>query len=177
MVSMVKRIATWFLQPATGSSPPSWPHQHYTGIKNVLETPYGGFISTFGNGGKQTPPTAPERITNDLGKTWELQAINVKPYASMAATHGTIDCIMKIRSDYPDAFSDIDLVDQIVVESSEPAFKKGGWAPKRPTDSTSAQMSAPYAAASQIVDNSVLVAAVHASLARSRPGLEMGGQD
>jgi aconitate decarboxylase len=51
---------------------------------------------------------------------------------------------------------DAEAVHEIVVEMSELAFKKGGWTPKRPADVTSAQMSAPYAAACQIVDGTVL---------------------
>ncbi len=155
--SMVKRMQHGFAA-RNGLFATIMASQHYTGIKNVLETPYGGFISTFGNGSKSDPPTAPGRITENLGKVWELQAINVKPYASMAATHGAIDCVSKVQAHYPDAFNNVDTVDHIVIESSEPAFKKGGWAPQRPTDSTSAQMSAPYAAATQIVDNAVLAA-------------------
>jgi aconitate decarboxylase len=129
----------------------------YTGIRSVLETPYGGFISTFGNGGTRDPPTTPDRIIEDLGRRWELQKINVKPYASMAGTHGTIDCVRMVQEQYPDALKDISAIEEIVVEMSEPAFKKGGWTPTRPVESTAAQMSAAFAAACQIVDRNVLV--------------------
>lgn len=132
--------------------------QGYTAMKGVLELPYGGFISTFGSGGTKEPPTTPELITEGLGKQWEILRINVKPYASMAATHATIDCIRKLQEEYPDALRDVDAVDYIKVEMSDPAKKKGGWTPERPVDSTSAQMSGPYAAASQIIDGAVLAA-------------------
>jgi aconitate decarboxylase len=154
--SMVKRMQHGFAS-RNGLFSAIMASQGYTGIKKVLETPYGGFISTFGNGGTREPPTTPHRITEDLGKTWVLQSINVKPYASMGATHGTIDCVRKIQEQHLDALSDVEAVDEIVVEMSEPAFKKGGWTPKRPVEITSAQMSAPYAAACQIVDKAVLV--------------------
>jgi aconitate decarboxylase len=132
--------------------------QGYTAMKGVLELPYGGFVSTFGNGGTKDPPTTPEKITEGLGKKWVLGTIVVKPYASMAATHATIDGILKIQNQHVDAFKDVDAVDMIRVEMSDGAFKKGGWAPTRPTDSTSAQMSGPYAGATQIIDNAVLAA-------------------
>ncbi|KAI1386456.1 2-methylcitrate dehydratase PrpD [Hypoxylon trugodes] len=154
--SMVKRMQHGFAS-RNGLFSAIMASQDYTGIDKVLETPYGGFISTFGNGGTRDPPTTPHRITENLGKNWELQNINVKPYASMAATHGTIDCIRKVQEQHPDVLSDVEAIDEIVVEMSEPAFKKGGWSPKRPVEMTSAQMSAPYAAASQIVDGAVLV--------------------
>lgn len=154
--AMVKRMQHGFAS-RNGLFSALMASQGYTGIKKVLETPYGGFISTFGNGGKRDPPTTPHRVTENLGKTWELQNISVKPYASMGATHGTIDCVRKIQKMYPDTFGNVDAVSEIVVEMSEPAFKKGGWTPSRPADLTSAQMSAAYAAACQIVDRAVLV--------------------
>ncbi|KAF2197443.1 2-methylcitrate dehydratase PrpD [Delitschia confertaspora ATCC 74209] len=154
--SMVKRMQHGFAA-RNGLFAALMASQDYTGIKKVLEIPYGGFVSTFGNGGTREPSTTPHRITEDLGKNWEILNINVKPYASMAATHGTIDCVRRLQDHYPDVFNDLEAVDEIIVEMSLPAFKKGGWAPKRPVESTSAQMSAPYAAACQIVDRSVLV--------------------
>ncbi|PVI02561.1 putative immune-responsive protein [Periconia macrospinosa] len=154
--SMVKRMQHGFAA-RNGLFSTLMVSQGYTGIKEVLETPYGGFISTFGNGGTREPPTTPHRIIENLGSAWELQNINVKPYASMAATHGTVDCIRKIQELHPNALSDVDEVEEIIVEMSGPAFKKGGWVPERPVKSTSAQMSAPYAAACQIVDGAVFV--------------------
>ncbi|KAI1302541.1 putative immune-responsive protein [Xylaria venustula] len=153
--SMVKRMQHGFAS-RNGLFSALMASQNYTGIKSVLETPYGGFISTFGNGCMRDPPTTPHRITQGLGTTWEIRNINVKPYASMAATHATIDCIRKIQDQHPGLLTDPDLVDEIIVEMSETAFKKGGWTPRRPPEFTSAQMSAPYVAACQIVDEAVL---------------------
>lgn len=65
--------------------------------------------------------------------------------------------VRQIQHQHSGVLGDPEQVDEIVVEMSEPAFKKGGWAPKRPAEFTSAQMSAPYAAACQIVDKAVLV--------------------
>lgn len=155
--SMLKRMQHGFAA-RNGLFAALMAEQGYTGMKGVLELPYGGFISTFGNGGTKEPPTTPEKITEDLGQRWEILSIIVKPYASMAATHATIDCIRKIQEESPEALKDVDKVDVIRVEMSEPAFKKGGWVPERPVDSTSAQMSGPYAGASQIIDGAVLAA-------------------
>ncbi|KAI0388084.1 2-methylcitrate dehydratase PrpD [Hypomontagnella monticulosa] len=154
--SMVKRMQHGFAS-RNGLFSALMASQGYTGIEKVLETPYGGFISTFGNGGIREPPTTPHRITEKLGKTWGLRKINVKPYASMAATHGAIDCTRKIQEQHPNILTGVEAIDEIVVEMSEPAFKKGGWVPQRPAEITSAQMSAPYAVACQIVDKTVLV--------------------
>jgi aconitate decarboxylase len=155
--AMVKRMQHGFAS-RNGLFAAMMASQGYTAMKGVLELPYGGFVSTFGNGGTKDPPTTPEKITEGLGKKWVLGTIVVKPYASMAATHATIDGILKIQNQHVDAFKDVDAVDMIRVEMSDGAFKKGGWAPTRPTDSTSAQMSGPYAGATQIIDNAVLAA-------------------
>jgi aconitate decarboxylase len=153
--AMVKRMQHGFAS-RNGLFAALMASQNYTAMKDVLEVPYGGFASTFGNGGTKDP--VPERITEGLGETWVIMQIIVKPYASMAATHATIDCIRKIQEEHPEALDDVDDVAEVKIEMSNPACKKGGWVPKRPVDSTSAQMSAPYAAASQIIDKDVLAA-------------------
>ncbi|CAG8955052.1 hypothetical protein HYFRA_00007066 [Hymenoscyphus fraxineus] len=128
----------------------------YTGIHDVFETPFGGFLSTFGTGSKRDPTYTPHRLVAGLGNSWEIARINVKPYASMALTHGTIDCIKAFQYTNPMALESLNAVKTIVVEMSEPAFKKGGWELQRPITPTEAQMSAKFSAASQIVDGQVL---------------------
>ncbi|KAE8353809.1 2-methylcitrate dehydratase PrpD [Aspergillus coremiiformis] len=127
----------------------------YIGIKQVLERPYGGFLSTFSLGNGLTPAYLPDRVVEGLGTRWEIDQIVVKPYASMAATHGTIDCLMALQATYPSQMAAVDRIRRIMVEMSEPAFKKGGWAPIRPLTVTGAQMSATYAAAMQLLEGEV----------------------
>ncbi|KAJ5647723.1 2-methylcitrate dehydratase PrpD [Penicillium lividum] len=126
----------------------------YMGIKKVLERPYGGFLSTFSLGNGRDPAYRPERVVEGLGSTWEIDQIVVKPYASMAATHGTIDCIRALQDKYPKDFV-AHRIRKITVDLSEPAFKKGGWKPKRPMTVTGAQMSCIYAAAMQLLEGEV----------------------
>ncbi|PWY82047.1 2-methylcitrate dehydratase PrpD [Aspergillus heteromorphus CBS 117.55] len=126
----------------------------YTGIKKVLERPYGGFLSTFSQGNGRTPPYQPERVVEGIDSTWEIDQILVKPYASMAATHGTIDAISALQAKYPGELKG-NRIRRINVELSEPAFKKGGWEPKYPLTVTGAQMSCAYAAAMQILEGAV----------------------
>ena len=127
----------------------------YIGIKQVLERPYGGFLSTFSLGNGRNPAYQPERVVEGLGSTWEIDQIVVKPYASMAATHGTIDCIIALQKKYSVEISDLKKIRRITVEMSGPAFKKGGWVPKRPLTVTGAQMSCIYAATMQLLDGQV----------------------
>src|SRR5258708_15318688 len=49
-------------------------HAGYTGIKRVFERPYGGFLSTFGEGHE---PDA-SQITKGLGQVWNTGGITVK---------------------------------------------------------------------------------------------------
>ncbi|KAF7550234.1 hypothetical protein G7Z17_g5840 [Cylindrodendrum hubeiense] len=127
----------------------------YAGIKQVLERPYGGFLSTFSLGNGRTPAYLPDRVVEGLNVRWELDQIVVKPYASMAATHSTIDGIIALQAKYPSQMAVVDQIRCITVEMSEPAFKKGGWSPTRPLTVTGAQMTATYAAAMQLLDGQV----------------------
>ena len=135
----------------------------YTGIKEVYETPYGGFLSMFTEGVSNfSPKSLPDELINGLGERWELHGIRVKLHAAMAALHGTIDCIEKLQKQHPDLFSAEKLseIEKITTQHSKPAFEHGGWTAPRnePLTSTAAQMSIQYAAAAQLVDHEVLMA-------------------
>jgi aconitate decarboxylase len=135
----------------------------YTGIQEVYETPYGGFLSMFSEGVTNfEPKSRPEELIDGLGERWEVHGIRVKLHAAMAALHGTIDCIEKLQTQHPDLFSSENLskIEAVTTQHSKPAFEHGGWAAPRdkPLSSTAAQMSIQYAAAAQLVDGEVLMA-------------------
>ena len=132
----------------------------YTGIKQVLERPYGGYLSNFSHGNGYDPPYKPELVTDKLGEHWEIGDVIVKPYASMAANHVAIDCVRALQDEFPDRFtpSGVNSIQSITVEMGETAFQKGGWEATRPITITGAQMSASYAIAAQLVDREVTVA-------------------
>lgn len=132
----------------------------YTGIHEVYETPYGGFLSCFGQGTDIEPKYLEEEIVKDLGAKWQINEIRVKLHASMAALHGTIDCVEKLQGREKVKMADFDQIESIVTEHSKPAFEHGGWVAKPDEDltTTSAQMSIQYAAAAQLVDEQVLMA-------------------
>jgi aconitate decarboxylase len=135
----------------------------YTGIQEVYETPYGGFLSMFTEGVSNfTPKALPDELIRGLGERWELHGIRVKLHAAMAALHGTIDCIEKLQKQHPDSFSTENLskIEKVTTQHAKPAFEHGGWiAPRdKPLTSTAAQMSIQYAAAAQLVDHVVLMA-------------------
>lgn len=130
--------------------------QGYTGIKNVYEESYGGFLAMFGEGSRKEPRYLPQEISKNLGQNWQLKLIGVKLHASMAANHCTIDCIQKLQELYPKELADLGGIASIKLEMGEVAWKHGGFEVKRPVSTTGAQMSCAYAAAVQLVDGQVL---------------------
>ena len=57
----------------------------FTGITDVLEAPYGGYLSTHSD------KPAPERLTAGLGLTWETLQVGYKPHASVTSIHTALD--------------------------------------------------------------------------------------
>ncbi|KAJ9301713.1 hypothetical protein DTO217A2_7550 [Paecilomyces variotii] len=136
----------------------------YSGIKRVFEEPYGGFLSAFGEGSGKEPPYLADELVKGLGKTWQTEAIRVKPHASMAGTHCTIDTVAGLQKDHPEELENLTSIVNIKIEMSEAAFKHGGWMATRPLTATGAQMSCAYVAATQLVDGQVLPQQFHRDL-------------
>jgi 2-methylcitrate dehydratase PrpD len=123
----------------------------YSGIKQVFERPYGGFLATFGEG---HDPDA-SQITDGLGERWETEQIAVKPYAAMAGLHAAIDAARKLLDEGP---LDPERVESITISVSEPAFHHGGWRAERPLAAVGAQMNLAYAVGVTLLDGTALAA-------------------
>jgi len=123
----------------------------YSGIKQVFEAPYGGFLATFGEG---HDPDA-SQIDAELGERWETRQIAVKPYAAMAGLHAAIDATRELLAQAP---VDPGQVDAIEISMSEAAFHHGGWHAQRPLTAVGAQMNAAYAVAVTLLDGTALAA-------------------
>ena len=121
----------------------------YTGIQQVFEQPYGGFLSVFGEG---HDPDA-SQIASELGERWETNAIAVKPYAAMAGLHAAIDAVAEIRDQRALHPTEIAAVD---AELSATVYNHGWWPPERPLTATGAQMNIGYVLAVEILDSEVL---------------------
>ena len=130
----------------------------YKGIERVFERPYGGYLAAFGQGSGRTPEYLVNEVAKELGETWQLWSIRVKPHAALASTHNTIDCVRGLQENYPEQLQNLENIRHITIEMAEPAFKHGGWEAKRPLTVTGAQMSSAYVAALQLVDGQVLPA-------------------
>ncbi len=141
-------------------SPLYLPVEATVGIKKVFEQPYGGFLTQFSAGNGKTPNSLPNEICSNLGKSWKIEGVRLKPYASMAATHPTVDCVRCLQEQYPDLVTIENLrhVKRIVIEMGSDAFHHGGWQATRPLTPLGAQMCCMYVAATQFVDSEVLIA-------------------
>ncbi len=121
----------------------------YTGIKQVFEQPYGGYLSTFGEG---HDPDA-SQLTAELGGRWETERIVVKPYAAMGGLHAALDALFEITGAHDVA---VDAVERIDVDLSEPVYHHGWWPPERPLTPTGAQMNIGYVLAVALLDRAAL---------------------
>jgi 2-methylcitrate dehydratase PrpD len=57
----------------------------FTGISDVLEAGYGGYLSTYSN-----KPNA-QRLTESLGTVWEAGKVGYKPHACVTSIHAALD--------------------------------------------------------------------------------------
>ena len=130
----------------------------YIGIKGVFETEYGGFLKQFSLGNGKTPAYVVEELTRDLGVKWQTMGVRVKPYASMAGTHSSIDCVKNLQELYPEKMRSTSGMRKITIVLGEAAFHHGGWKATRPLTSTGAQMSNSYIVATQIIHGEVMPA-------------------
>jgi len=113
-----------------------------TGIANVLEAPYGGFLSTMSD----TPDYA--QLTRDLGENWELRNVGFKVYPSAGSVQISVflaDQIMRENS-----LTEAD-IESVQIYCSTMAYRHCAW-PYRPIGVTSAQMNLFYTVAAMILD-------------------------
>ena len=132
--------------------------QGYVGIKKVYERSYGGFLAQFSLGMDKDPRYMADEVAKGLGQEWKTDGVRVKPYAAMAGTHSTVDCVMGLQREHPQDMKNLTAVKDIKIEMGEVAFHHGGWKAERPLTATGAQMSNAYVGATQIVDGRVLAA-------------------
>ena len=145
--SMVKRMQHGFAS-RNGLTAAALAASGYVGIKRVFERPYGGWLSTFGEGHR----TYPEEIYTSLGTLWETERIAVKPYSAMGLLHAAIDAALELR---PQA--DVSQIQRIDIDMGEAAYGHGGWKAERPLEVIGAQMNVAYVVAVALLDGDVLV--------------------
>lgn len=65
----------------------------FTGIIDVVEAGFGGFLSTISGDPK------PEKLTEGLGTVWETRNVGFKPHASVTSIHTALDALREIMSE------------------------------------------------------------------------------
>jgi 2-methylcitrate dehydratase PrpD len=73
----------------------------FTGIPDVLEASYGGFLAVYSDA-----PNA-RRITDGLGETWETANVGFKPHASVTSIHTALDGLTEIMQELKITANDI----------------------------------------------------------------------
>ena len=118
----------------------------FTGIPDILEAPYGGFLSTLSG--------APDLtwLTRDLGEAFEIRKVGFKPYATAASIHSPLGLLDALMRENDVAAGDIE---RIVVHCSAMAHRHCAW-PYRPAGVTAAQMNMPFALAMMAVDRAAM---------------------
>ena len=147
--SMVKRMNHAF-GARNGVLAAALAQSGFTGIKDVLERPFGGFFVMFAD----DHPTDIAAVSADLGKRWELLNILVKPYASGGTTHPTVDAVLRARDELGIVADD---VKSLIIRLTHDSFQHNGWKLERPTTSIAAQLNVAYVAAVAMLDGEVFV--------------------
>jgi aconitate decarboxylase len=119
-----------------------------TGVRDVLEAPYGGFCSTY------SAEYDLAYADGGLGQHWEILRNGFKQYSSLASSHTSVDALRAIRERTgvrPEQ------VESVLVETTEMVYVHCGW-PYVPNGETiAAQMNLPFTAAVTLVDGTAFV--------------------
>ncbi|MTD53310.1 MmgE/PrpD family protein [Amycolatopsis pithecellobii] len=119
-----------------------------TGVRDVLEAPYGGFCSTY------AAEYDLDYAVRELGEHWEILRNGFKQYSSLASSQTTVDALRAIRAR---AGITADEVESVLVETTEMVYVHCGW-PYVPNGETiAAQMNLPYTAAVTLIDGTAFI--------------------
>ncbi len=106
----------------------------FTGIADVLEAGYGGFLSSFSG-----QPDA-HRLTEGLGSLWQTGQVGFKLYPSVTSIHTALDALDAVMTQHNLHARDIE---RISVGCSHMTYVHTAW-PYRPAGVTAAQMNLFY---------------------------------
>ena len=120
--------------------------QGFTGSLEVLEAPFGGFMSTLR--GQFDAGT----ILSGLGERWETAHVGLKPYAACASSHTIVDGILDLRRRGLAA----DNLARLTIRMSKKGQVNVGW-PYQPSEVITAQMNGYYIAAVALLDGDAFI--------------------
>lgn len=118
-----------------------------TGVRDVIEAPYGGFCSTYGGTYELS------WATNGLGEDFEMRRNGFKQYSSLASSHTSVDAMRAIRARHGIKGEDVASVE---IGTTNMVFVHCGW-PYEPKETITAQMNLPYTAAVTLLEGTAFV--------------------
>lgn len=121
-----------------------------TGIPDVVESPYGGFVHAYTG----LPPGSADSVAAGLGEHWETLAFTFKAYPCCGSNHTSIDAYLSVLEEEPTLTPD--RVEAIDVACSTLTYDHVGW-PYEPTSVTAAQMNLRYCVAAVATDQVMTV--------------------
>jgi aconitate decarboxylase len=121
--------------------------QGLTGVRNVLEAPYGGFCSSYAE--KYDLSYA----TDGLGKEFEMLHNGFKQYSSLASSHASVDALRAIRARHGVKGAD---VASVYIETTAMVKQHCGW-PYVPSETITAQMNLPFTAAVTLLEGNAFI--------------------
>jgi 2-methylcitrate dehydratase PrpD len=120
----------------------------FTGISDVLEAGYGGYLSSYSN-----KPNA-QRLTDGLGSVWEAGKVGYKPHACVTSIHSALDALAHLMREHSLTPGDIAKVE---VGMSPMTYTHCAWEYKA-QGVTAAQMNLFYGLAVMAYDGVAFVA-------------------
>ncbi|WP_454688671.1 MmgE/PrpD family protein [Achromobacter aloeverae] len=106
----------------------------FTGIENILEAEYGGYLSAFAREYRI------ERLTDGLGQDWEAGKVGFKMYPNVTSMHAALDAYVHLRQAHGLKAEDIE---RIEVGCGHMTYVHVAW-PYKPAGVTAAQMNLFY---------------------------------
>ena len=119
----------------------------FTGIEDVLEAAYGGYLVTHSD------QPAAEKLTQGLGSVWETLNVGYKPYAAVTSIHTALDALARIMRDHKLAAADIATIEAAL---SQATYLHCAWEYKA-QGVTAAQMNLYYGLAMIALDGAAFV--------------------
>lgn len=116
--------------------------QGFTGIEDVIEADYGGFLATH------SPAPRPERLLDGLGERFELLDVGFKPFATVTSIHTCLEGLEEIMREHGLTAADIA---RITAGVSTATFRHCAW-PYRKRSLTAAQMNLYFGLAVMALD-------------------------
>jgi 2-methylcitrate dehydratase PrpD len=119
----------------------------FTGISNILEAGYGGYLSSYSS------KPVPEKLTLGLGTTWETLNVGFKMYPTVTSIHSALDSLRILMAQHKLSAGDIAAID---VACSHMTHVHTAW-PYKPAGITAAQMNLFYGLAVTALNGKVTV--------------------